>query len=121
MNVDESESLVIFAQESGRVGRDGKRTYSMDLLPGSWEPQMTDSPPVYPHKAANYRDNLALQKRWDKRAAHQYLQGKQYYRTSLSDYLDVAQDRRRCMPEDVPCDVCGVAHQNAIDPVEKVQ
>lgn len=63
MNVDESESLVIFAQESGRVGRDVKRTYSMDLLPGSWEPQMTDSPPVYPHKAANYRDNLALQKR----------------------------------------------------------
>jgi hypothetical protein len=70
---------------------------------------------------ANYRDDLALQKRRDKRAAHQYLQGKQCYQTSLSDYLDAAQDRRWCMPEDVPCDVCGVAHQHVIDPVEKVE
>jgi superfamily II DNA helicase RecQ len=33
MNVDEPESLVVFAQESGRVGRDVKRAYSMVLLP----------------------------------------------------------------------------------------
>ena len=90
MNVDEPESLVIFAQESSRAGRDGKRAYSMVLLPATWEPQATDNPPVDPHKVANYRDDLALQKRQDKRAAHQYLQGKQCYRTSLSDYLDVA-------------------------------
>jgi hypothetical protein len=69
----------------------------------------------------NYRDDLALQKRWDKQAAHQYLQGKQCYWTSLSDYLDVAQDRRWCMPEDVLCDVCGTAHQDVIDLVEKVK
>lgn len=35
--------------------------------------------------------------------------------------LDVAQDRRWCMPEDVPCDVCGASHQDVIDPVEKVE
>ena len=93
----------------------------MVLLLATWEPQATDNPPVDPHKVANYRDDLTLQKRRDKQAAHQYLQGKQCYRTSLSDYLDAVQDRRWCMPEDVPCDVCRMAHQDVIDPVEKVE
>ena len=35
MNVDEPESLVIFAQESGRAGRDDRRAYSMVLLPAT--------------------------------------------------------------------------------------
>ena len=39
MNIDEPESLVIFAQESGQTGRDGKRAYSMILLPPTWRPQ----------------------------------------------------------------------------------
>jgi hypothetical protein len=39
----------------------------------------------------------------------------------LSDYLDVVEDRRWYMLEDVPYDVCGVAHQDVIDPVEKVE
>ena len=93
----------------------------MVLLPATWQPQVTDDPPVDAQKMTNYRDDPTLRKRRDKQAVHQYLQGKQCYRTSLSDHLDVVQDRRWCMPEDVPCDVCGVAHQDAIDPVEKVE
>ena len=93
----------------------------MVLLPATWQPQVTDDPPVDAQKMTNYRDDPTLRKRRDKQAVHQYLQGRQCYRTSLSDYLDVVQDRRWCMPEDVPCNVCGVAHQDAIDPVEKVE
>ncbi|KAK0924951.1 hypothetical protein LTR29_018106 [Friedmanniomyces endolithicus] len=36
INVNEPESLVLFAQESGRAGRDGERAYSFILLPSTW-------------------------------------------------------------------------------------
>jgi superfamily II DNA helicase RecQ len=35
INVNEPESMVLFAQESGRAGRDGKQAYSLVLLPSS--------------------------------------------------------------------------------------
>ncbi|KAK3076069.1 hypothetical protein LTR53_000009 [Teratosphaeriaceae sp. CCFEE 6253] len=37
INVNEPESLVLFAQESGCAGRDGERAYSLVLFPSEWE------------------------------------------------------------------------------------
>ena len=93
----------------------------MVLLPATWQSQVTEDLAIEPHETTNHRDDLTLRKRRDKQAVHQYLQGKQCYRTSLSDYLDVAHHRRWCMPEDVPCDVCKVAYQDMIDPTETVK
>lgn len=117
MNVDEPESLVIFAQESGRAGRDDRRAYSMVLLPATWQPQTTENP----QKVHNYRDDSTLRKRRNKQAVHKYLQVKQCYQTSLSDYLEVASHRRWCMPEDVLYDTCKEAHQDTIGPIEKFE
>lgn len=68
MNLDEPESLVIFAQESGRAGRDGKRAYSMLLLPATWQPRVADGPSDELCGTDNYRSDLSFRKRHDKEA-----------------------------------------------------
>jgi superfamily II DNA helicase RecQ len=114
MNVNEPESLVIFAQESGRAGRDGQRAYSWVLLPLDWKPQ--DEVTVACEGLVSSTRDIGLRKRRDKRSMHRYLRGEQCYRTSLSQYLDVEQHHRWCMQEDVPCDVCKIGHQEAMEP-----
>ena len=123
MNVDEPDSLIIFAQESGRAGRagrDGKQAYSMVLLPLTWQARTTD------HRAdvqtkGNHKGDRSLRKQKDKQAVHRYLQGKQCYRTSLSEYLDIARDRRWSMVEDVTCDICKVVHKDSIKQPERME
>lgn len=67
------------------------------------------------------RYDVGLRKERDRYGIHQYLRGEQCYRTSLTEHLDSTQHRRWCMPEDVPCDVCGSTHQEAIAPREVVK
>ena len=43
MHINEPDSLVDFAQESGRAGRDGKEAYSVVLLPPRWVSQVASA------------------------------------------------------------------------------
>ena len=99
MHVGEPNSLVDFAQESGRAGRDGGQCYSAVLLPGSWRPG------TEPGAARVHDDCVDVR---DREALDGYLAGSVCRRASLSAYLDVEADRRQCCVEgeDVACDVC---------------
>ena len=118
MNIDEPDSLIIFAQESGRAGRDGKQAYSMVLLPFNWQAKPVDNQEEM-LAASNHKGDRSLRKQKAKQAVHRYLQGQQCYRTSLSEYLDIAQDRRWCIAEDIACDVCKEVHKDKITPQER--
>ena len=89
VHVNEPSSLVDFAQESGRAGRDGKEAYSLVLLSPTWKPQAAESTVV------------------ERRALHRYLLGQDCRRACLSEHLDSEPYWRQCQDdEDVVCDVC---------------
>ena len=112
VHVNEPKSLVLFAQESGRAGRDDARAYSLVLLPTTWEVQGKIE--IDRLRMSNLHHDGSLRKHHERGAVHRYLRGEQCYRTSLTEHLDVGSDRRWCMTEDVPCDVCQRSHEEAV-------
>lgn len=115
LNVNEPDSLVGFQQQSGRAGRDGRKAYSFVLLPADWKADRWWDGDLGT-RAVSSREDLSLTKRRERQAMRRYLRGEQCFRTSLSEYLDAAWQRRWCMTEDVPCDVCQTSHNEPIEP-----
>ena len=68
VNVNEPESLVTFAQESGRAGRDGSKAYLLVILPPTWEPQHEAA--AIGQLNASSRHDLSLRKHRDRQAVH---------------------------------------------------
>jgi hypothetical protein len=92
----------------------------MVLLPPAWQARAIGDPSDLQSRS-NYKEDRSLRKLKDMQAVHQYLQSEQCYRTSLSDFLDMPQHRRWCIIEDVPCDVCKVAHKDGIEQIERIE
>ncbi|KAK0968573.1 hypothetical protein LTR54_018193 [Friedmanniomyces endolithicus] len=118
INVNEPESLVLCAQESGRAGRDGERAYSFILLPSTWMAIDGDNGDQGVAQPPAIRDS-SLGKRRERQAVHRYLESRQCFRTSPSEHLDSPDQRRWCMPEDVPCDSCRRCHDEPIEPPKR--
>ncbi|KAK0949655.1 hypothetical protein LTS01_025774, partial [Friedmanniomyces endolithicus] len=118
INVNEPESLVLCAQESGRAGRDGERAYSFILLPSTSMAIDGDNGDQGVAQPPAIRDS-SLGKRRERQAVHRYLESRQCFRTSLSEHLDSPDQRRWCMPEDVPCDGCRRCHDEPIEPPKR--
>ncbi|PWN39823.1 P-loop containing nucleoside triphosphate hydrolase protein, partial [Ceraceosorus guamensis] len=88
IHAGEPYSLIDFAQESGRAGRDLKPAYSLVILPSEWRAW----------------SNLSSVSK-DKQVLYRYLEGKECHRSALSSYMDEV--ALSCQTgTDAPCDVC---------------
>jgi superfamily II DNA helicase RecQ len=72
IHVNEPSSLVDFAQESGRAGRDGKQAYSVLLLSCTWKPQATEEAGI------------------DAKALNRYMLSQDCRRACLSEHIDTS-------------------------------
>lgn len=89
IHMGEPHSLVDFAQEAGRAGRDGAEAYSVVFLRDGWQPDTGSGVSV------------------ERRALHGYLEGRSCRRHQLSGHLDLPSDVLTCRGGvDVTCDVC---------------
>src|SRR5258708_1932100 len=81
-----------FAQESGRVGRDGAKACSIVMLSITWKPQLDRQLPP------------------DQEAMQLYLTQQYCSRGVLSQFLDAQPHWRWCMQDDKACQVCSEPH-----------
>lgn len=70
INVNEPESLILFAQESGRAGRDGQLSASIVILPDTWQPDDDFGPSA--NAMVNCRRDKPLRELKERRAMHRY-------------------------------------------------
>ncbi|KAK4552367.1 hypothetical protein LTR86_010381 [Recurvomyces mirabilis] len=92
--VDEPQDLMVFGQETGRIGRDGTKAYAVVYLPSTWK--ALPQPGHTPDLVSSLYDR-SLWEQQNRLAVHRFLRGDQCRRTALSEALDDPQHRWWCM------------------------
>ncbi|TKA72745.1 hypothetical protein B0A55_09950 [Friedmanniomyces simplex] len=100
--VDEPQNLIVFGQETGRIGREGQRAHAIVYLPGTWTPRAKHAGTF---KMASSRYDRSLWEQQNQIAVQRFLSGEQC--------------RRTCPGDDAACDVCQDAHEDAIPPIDQ--
>ena len=93
-------SMLDYAQESGRAGRDGKRSQAVILLSG----QVQASSTGYAVSAANPAGE-GEEDAQERQLVQRYMEGGQCRRVVLDQYLD-GQERVACSEQEEACDIC---------------
>jgi len=109
--VDVPIDLVVFGQETGRVGRDGKEGCAFVYVPSTFQPGAPSA------ALAEVASSLYDRSLWEQQcqiAVQRFLAGTECRRTVLSDFLDDPTERRWCIEGDVPCDICVTPHEQPI-------
>jgi superfamily II DNA or RNA helicase len=102
LHIGPPDSLLTWAQQAGRGGRDGRSGMAAIVLDPEWQRLPADETPL----VSTSEDDPTIREDQERRFMDRFLRHGSCLRTVLSEALDEPEDRRHCSPRDKPCGFC---------------